>query len=74
MHADLDTTDEPLGRRLRRLRGLRHNYAVVIGDTEVADRVIRPKERGSDSAGAAVTVDELIETIKAAERAVLGPA
>ena len=35
VHVDLEAGDEPLGRRLRRVRGLRHNYTIVIGDAEV---------------------------------------
>ena len=35
IHADIEAGDESLGRRLRRVRGQRHNYTIVIGDAEV---------------------------------------
>lgn len=37
VHADLEASDESLGRRLRRVRPLRHNYTIVVGDAEVCE-------------------------------------
>jgi threonyl-tRNA synthetase len=70
IHADLECGDESLGKRLRRIRSLRYNYTVVIGDSEVEGGGVTPKERDSEANGVAISLEEFIGNIHAAQNAV----
>lgn len=70
IHADLECGDEPLGRRLRRVRPMRHNYTVVIGDAEVESGAVTPKARGAEE-GASVPLAQFIADLHAEQDQVL---
>jgi len=47
-HTDVDASNETLGKRLRRARGLAYNYVVVVGNEEMEMGTISVKPRDQD--------------------------
>lgn len=64
IRAELDNSNESLGKKIRNTKTEKVPYALVIGDKEVADKKVTVESRDSGNQGAQ-SVEELIEKLKA---------
>lgn len=62
IRAELDVSDETLGKKIRNVKTEKIPYALVIGDKEVADKkvTVESRDRGNESAQ---SVEDLIEKL-----------
>jgi threonyl-tRNA synthetase len=62
IRAEIDASDESLGKRIRKAKTEKLPYLVVVGDKEVADQTVSLEERSVGSLGAQ-TLEQCITTI-----------
>ncbi|MBP9697804.1 MAG: threonine--tRNA ligase [Candidatus Moranbacteria bacterium] len=62
IRAEIDASDESLGKRIRKAKTEKLPYLVVVGDKEVADQTVSLEERSAGSLGAQ-TLEQCITTI-----------
>ena len=63
IRAEIDVSDETLGKKIRNVKTEKIPYAVVIGDKELADKKVTVESRDAGNLGAQ-GVEELIEKLK----------
>ena len=63
IRAELDVSDETLGKKIRNVKTEKIPYALVIGDKEVADKKVTVESRDRDNEGVQ-EVETLIEKLK----------
>lgn len=67
LHADEDTSDNALKKKIKDATGLKYNYVVVVGDSEADSDTVTFRERGSQQLQKMATAefeDMLLEKVK----------
>lgn len=64
IRAELDDSDETLGKKIRNWKLEKVPYAVVVGDKEVESQKITPESRDDEAKGDPISPQELLEKLK----------
>ncbi len=63
IRAELDVSDETLGKKIRNFKTEKVPYALIIGDKEIADKKVTVESRADGNIGA-LSIDDLISKLK----------
>ena len=63
IRAELDDSDETLGKKIRKTKLEKVPYFLVIGDKEISDKKVKVENRSGDDIGA-MPVDNLLKRLK----------
>ena len=66
LYADLDATDETLGRRLRHASQVQYNRLVVVGEDEHRNQTVSVRNRDIDTGPVTMPLDEMVNELKQA--------
>ena len=63
LRADLDTADEPLGKRIRKAKLEKIPFVLVVGESDVAATTVGVNERGAKDPDRDVPLDAFISRV-----------